>query len=93
MIQKTIRVDTAGTVAAVFGPYDVNVREIERVFPVSVHHRETQDGYDCILLSGDHKRSGRVIFLRQLLRPGIGGVDDRIVKNLLSDPRGLADTF
>ena len=47
----------------------------------------------CILLSGDHERSGRVIFLRQLLRPGIGGVDDRIVKNLLSHPRGLADTF
>lgn len=57
MIQKTIRVDTAGTVAAVFGPYDVNVREIERVFPVSVHHRETQDGYDCILLSGEDEKA------------------------------------
>lgn len=45
--------DTTGIVSAVFGPCDAYMQAVEATFSVRADHRETQDGYDCILVSGE----------------------------------------
>ncbi|MBQ3127377.1 MAG: PhoH family protein, partial [Clostridia bacterium] len=52
MIQKSIPTSTSEETARIFGSYDVNARQIEKAFGVSLHNRATDIG-DSILISGE----------------------------------------
>ncbi|MBR5880287.1 MAG: PhoH family protein [Clostridia bacterium] len=52
MEQRLIKVSSFEDTAAIFGSYDVNARAIEQAFGVQIRNRATDDGGDCIIVTG-----------------------------------------
>ena len=53
MNQRCVKADSSEIVSAVFGSYDVNVRILEEIFPVSIRNRVGDDGSENIIISGE----------------------------------------
>ena len=54
MEQRTVKVESLGLTAKIFGSYDINARMLEKAFDVSVRNR-TEDEYDAIVIGGEDK--------------------------------------
>ncbi len=69
MIQKSIPTSTSEETARIFGSYDVNARQIEKAFGVTLHNRATDIG-DSILIGGEeadvHKAAQTVEYLKKM---------------------------
>ena len=73
MNQRIIKVDTAESTALIFGAYDVNLRIIEDIFPVTLRNRSGEDGTDAIVVSGEsmdqvNLAAAVVEYLRDMVR-------------------------
>ncbi|MBQ9115908.1 MAG: PhoH family protein [Clostridia bacterium] len=53
MTEKRVRLDSVGQATALYGPFDENIRVVERTFGVNCVNRDSDDGSGgCVIVSG-----------------------------------------
>ncbi len=73
MTEKIVMTSSNEATAAIYGPYDINVRMIERAFDVRISNRNTEtDSGDAIVITGERANAERAAKTLEYLKHMVG---------------------
>ena len=68
MTEKRVHIDSIETQSALFGTYDCNLKQIEKMFSVEIINRDSEGGGNVLIISGeDQEKTAKAAKALQIL--------------------------